>query len=100
VPGGRRDRWSCLSRAAQAWGICGFPFLNVIESVFSGMARAIIHNGDYSSVEECKAAIDRYFAERNRHFREHPKRAGNKLWGKELVPPVFAEGQNCKDPHW
>ena len=27
-------------------------FLNVIESVFSGMARAIIHNSDYPSVKE------------------------------------------------
>src|SRR5262249_18634831 len=38
-------------------------FLNVIESVFSGMARAIIHNSDYQSVEEAMAAIDRYFRE-------------------------------------
>lgn len=75
-------------------------FLNVIESVFSGMARAIIHNSDYPSADMCKAAIDRYFAERNQHFREHPKRAGNKLWGAEIVPPVFAEGQNCKDSRW
>lgn len=75
-------------------------FLNVIESVFSGMARAIIHNSDYPSVEACKAAIDRYFTERNRHFRNHPKRAGKKLWGEERVPPAFAETQNCKDPHY
>src|ERR1700737_4515989 len=39
----------------------GSQFLNVIESVFSGMARAIIHNSDYSSVEVAKVAIDRYF---------------------------------------
>jgi hypothetical protein len=38
-------------------------FLNVIESVFSGMAKAILHCSDYESVEACKAAIDRYFAE-------------------------------------
>ena len=38
-------------------------FLNVIESVFSGMARAIIHNSDYDSLVACKAAIDRHFAE-------------------------------------
>ena len=62
-------------------------FLNVIESIFSGMARAIIHNSDYGSVDEAKAAIDRYFDERNRHFREHPRRAGNKIWGKERVAP-------------
>lgn len=54
-------------------------FLNVIESVFSGMARAIIHNSDYQSIDECKAAIDRYFAERNQDFRAHRKRAGNKI---------------------
>ncbi|HEX05103.1 MAG TPA: IS630 family transposase [Bacteroidetes bacterium] len=75
-------------------------FLNVIESVFSGMARAIIHNSDYQSVDECKAAIDRHFAERNEHFKRHPKRAGNKIWGKERVPPVFNESNNCKDPQY
>jgi hypothetical protein len=75
-------------------------FLNVIESVFSGMARAIIHNSDYQSVQESMTAIDRYFAERNQHFKDHPKRAGNKLWGKEVVPPTFDEANNCKDPRW
>ena len=39
----------------------GAQFLNVIESVFSGMARAIIHNSDYGSVDHAKVAIDRYF---------------------------------------
>ena len=73
-------------------------FLNVIESVFSGMARAIIHNSDFLSVEECKNAIDRYFEERNRHFRENPKRAGKKIWGMERVKAVFDESNNCKDP--
>jgi len=58
-------------------------FLNVIESVFSGMARAVIHNSNYESVEECKAAIDRHFAERNEYFKRNPKRAGNKIWGDE-----------------
>jgi transposase len=56
-------------------------FLNVIESVFSGMARAIIHNSDYRSVE-------------------HSERAGDKLWGKETVAPCFDEANNCKDPRW
>jgi len=73
-------------------------FLNVIESVFSGMAKAIIHNSDYQSVEECKSAIDRYYAERNEYFRKHPKRAGNKIWGKERVIPTFQVSNNCKDP--
>ena len=36
----------------------GSQFLNVIESVFSGMARAIIHNSDYPSVAKAKQAID------------------------------------------
>jgi transposase len=76
----------------------GAQFLNVIESVFSGMARAIIHNSDYPSIQAAKDAIDRYFAERNEHFSKHPKRAGEKIWGKERVPSEFFEGQNCKDP--
>jgi hypothetical protein len=54
------------------------------------MARAIIHNSDYGSVDKAKEAIDRYFEERNRHFLDHPRRAGNKIWGKERVPPSFS----------
>jgi transposase len=73
-------------------------FLNVIESVFSGMARAVIHNSNYKTADEARAAIDRYFDERNKHFREHPRRAGNKIWGKERVPPEFSQSNNCKDP--
>ena len=75
-------------------------FLNVIESVFSGMARAIIHNSDYQSTKECMTAIDRYFSERNQHFRDCPMRAGDKIWGKEIVPAFFTEANNCKDPRW
>jgi hypothetical protein len=75
-------------------------FLNVIESVFSGMARAIIHNSDYAHVEEAKAAIDRYLADRNDWFQKNPRRAGNKIWGKERTPSVFSEANNCKDPRW
>ena len=33
----------------------GAQFLNVIESVFSGMARAIIANSDYQSIDEARA---------------------------------------------
>ena len=73
-------------------------FLNVIESVFSGMARAIIHNSDYRSAEQAVAVIDRYFQERNEYFLNHPKRAGKKLWGNEPVVSEFAESNNCKDP--
>jgi hypothetical protein len=75
-------------------------FLNVIESVFSGMASAIIQNSDYESVDGAIEAINRYFRERNEHFQKNPKRAGNKIWGNELVAPVFKEGQNCKNRKW
>ena len=72
-------------------------FLNVIEAVFSGMARAIIHNSDYQSVEQAVTAIDRYFQERNEHFLNYPKKAGRKLWGNETVVSEFSESNNCKD---
>lgn len=75
-------------------------FLNVIESVFSGMAKAIIHNSNYQSVDECKLAVNRYFSERNAAFLEKPKRAGKKIWGKEVVKSVFKESNNCKDPKY
>jgi transposase len=76
----------------------GAQFLNVIESVFSGMARAIIHNSDYPSVGAAINAIDRYFAERNAHFVRQPRRAGSKIWRLERVPCRFSESNNCKDP--
>ena len=78
----------------------GAQFLNVIEAVFSGMARAIIHNSDYSSVEETQEAINSYFDKRNQHFQAHPKKAGNKIWGNEKVVAVFSASNNCKDPRW
>jgi transposase len=78
----------------------GAQFLNVIESVFSGMARAILHNSNYGGVDECKSAINLYFADRNRAFLERPRRAGNKIWGKERIEAVFKEENNCKDPRW
>jgi len=64
------------------------------------MARAIIHNSDYKSVEECKGYIDKYFHERNQYYLEHPQRAGDKIWGKERESPVFRESNNCKDPRF
>jgi hypothetical protein len=75
-------------------------FLNVIESVFSGMAKAIIHNSNYPSIEICQKAIDQYFKDRNQYFIENPKKAGNKIWGKEIVLSQFAESNNCKDPKY
>jgi hypothetical protein len=76
----------------------GAQFLNVIESVFSGMARAIIANSNYGSIDEARAAIDRYVQERNVKFRSTPKRAGGAIWGSEREPPRFLESNNCKDP--
>ncbi len=78
----------------------GAQFLNVIESMFSGMARSIIHNSDYKTLDDAKAAIDRYFADRNAYFRLHPKRAGKKIWGKEREVSEFSVANNCKDPRY
>jgi len=78
----------------------GAQFLNVIESVFSGMARAIIHNSDYSSIDHAKTAIDRYLEARNVNFQLNPRRAGKKIWGQEREPAMFAAANNCKDPHY
>jgi transposase len=78
----------------------GAQFLNVIESVFSGMARAIIHNSDYKSMDAAKAAIDRHFEDRNANFLQHPKRAGRKIWGNEREPAAFSDANNCKDPRY
>lgn len=73
-------------------------FLNIIESVFSGMSRAIIHNSNYPSVKAATEAIDRYFSERNQHFKNTPSRAGKKIWGLERTSTEFNAGNNCKDP--
>jgi transposase len=78
----------------------GAQFLNVIEPVFSGMARAILHNSDYGSLDRARAAIDRYFQERNLYFQQNPRRAGHKIWGKERECAVFEKGNNCKDPYY
>jgi transposase len=75
-------------------------FLNVIESVFSGMAKAVIHNSDYDSVGACKVAVDRHFAERNAYFAANPKRAGRKIWGQEIAPSEFSESNNCKNQRY
>ena len=75
-------------------------FLNVIESVFSGMARAIIHSSDYPTVKAATDAIDRYFDERNQHYRDNPKKAGKKIWGLERTKAAFDPSNNCKDPDY
>jgi hypothetical protein len=43
------------------------------------MAKAVIHNSDYASVTAAKDAIDRYFYDRNQHFKQYAKRAGRKI---------------------
>jgi DNA-binding CsgD family transcriptional regulator len=78
----------------------GAQFLNVIESVFSGMSRAIIQNSNYHSLADARAAVDRYFKERNDFFETHPQRAGRKIWGKERAAAAFSESSNCKDPRY
>lgn len=60
----------------------------------------IIHNSDYKSIDECKLVIDRYFSERNQAFLDNPERAGKKIWGTELVKPIFNESNNCKNPKY
>lgn len=55
-------------------------FLNIIESVFSTMKKAVIHNSDYQSEEEMKSVISLHFKERNNYFIKNPKRAGKKIW--------------------
>jgi transposase len=78
----------------------GAQFLNVIESVFSGMSKAIIHNSNYPTVEDAKMAITRYFNDRNDFFKSSPRRAGKKIWGKEREPATFSDSSNCKDPRY
>src|SRR5262249_28019202 len=75
-------------------------FLNVIESVFSGMARAVIHNSDYDSVENAQAAIARYLEERNMSFAAAPRRAGQSIWGKERSPSNFSETNTRKNARY
>ena len=55
-------------------------FLDVIEAVFSGMKKAVIHHSNYRSENEMMAAISRHFVERNSHFLANPSRVGKKIW--------------------
>lgn len=59
-------------------------FLNVVESVISGLKRAVIVNSDYPSAEAMQAAIYKHFEARNRYYLDNPKRAGNKIWDAAL----------------
>jgi transposase len=55
-------------------------FLDVIEAVFSGMKKAVIHHSDYRSEQEMKTVISRHFLERNEYFLFNPRRAGKRIW--------------------
>ena len=59
-------------------------FLDVLEAVFSGMKRAVVHHSDYQSVAELKIAVSSHFVERNAFFKENPKRAGKKIWNVDF----------------
>jgi len=91
-------KWADLPQIEAVPLPAGAQFLNVIESVFSGMARAIVHNSNYASKAEATEAMDRYFNERNQHFEEHPQRAGDKIWRLERTSATFHPSNNCKDP--
>ena len=67
--------------------------LNVIGAVLNGLARTMLHNSNCMSVVAAKAAINRYFDERNQRLLRNPKQAGKKIWS----PIRFGEEFNRKD---
>ena len=75
-------------------------FLNIVESIFSGMARAVIHNSDFKDINAAKDMIDKYFTRRNAYYTRNPRRAGKTIWGKERCVSVFNESENYKDPRY
>jgi hypothetical protein len=78
------NAWNAASRAGPCIEFVPLPssaqFLDIMEAVFSGMKRAVIHNSDYQSEDEMKTAISTHFRERNEFFTHNPKRAGKKIW--------------------
>jgi hypothetical protein len=66
-------------------------FLDVLEAVFSGMKRAVVHHSDYQSVVELKTAVSSHLAERNVYFKENPRRAGKKIWDVDF----WGSRHNC-----
>lgn len=71
-------------------------FLDVIEAVFSGMKRAVVHHSDYRDASEMKKAISLHFADRNSHFQHNPKRAGNKIWDLDF----FTDTENIRSGNY
>ena len=74
----------------------GSQFLDVIEAVFSGMKRAVIHQSDYRSKEEMKTAISRHFLDRNSYFKKNPKRVGKKIWEIDF----FSDPENIRSGNY
>ncbi len=71
-------------------------FLNIIESVFGCMKKAVIHNSNYQSKDEMKTAISLFFKERNDFFKKNPKRAGKKIWNVNF----FLDYNNIKSGNY
>lgn len=75
-------------KAGPNFEVCPLPsnaqFLNVVESTFGNTRKAVIHNSDYASADEMRTAIANYLDERNAYFLANPRRAGNKIWDKEV----------------
>jgi hypothetical protein len=71
-------------------------FLDVIEAIFSGMKRAVVHHSDYRSTSDMKLAISAHFRDRNLHFKENPRRAGNKIWDIDF----FANHDNLRSGNY
>jgi transposase len=67
-------------------------FLDVIEAVFGGMKKAVIHHSNYESEKDMKMAISRHFLERNAYFLDNPKRVGQKIWELDF----FADHANVR----
>jgi hypothetical protein len=72
-------------------------FLNVIEGVFSGMTRAVVHNSDYPAPTHMKQAISKHFTDRNEHFQYNPRRVGKKIWDLDFFQDFDAirSGDYC-----
>jgi hypothetical protein len=79
------------------FGPFAVKFLNVIESVFSGMSRAIIHNSDCESVDAAKAAIDTFVSETN-IFVYTLNGLVRRLGVKERAPRVREVWVRCTGP--
>ena len=60
------------------------------------MAKAIIHNSDYQSVDECAGAINRYFSDRNKFYIKNPKKQATKFGEKKELNQSLAKAITAK----